>query len=119
MAAYGIGDLERFLGVRAHVIRYWEKEVPLIQPKKDSAGRRVYSKRDLLIFFRLKYLLYDRRFTLEGAREQLFRELTGGEPGLKAHLGALRSGLVELYFLVHGASGGDEKPAPEDRTRPR
>jgi DNA-binding transcriptional MerR regulator len=119
VAAYGIGDLERFLGVRAHVIRYWEKEVPLIQPKKDSAGRWIYSKRDLLIFFRLKYLLYNRRFTLEGAREQLFRELTGtGEqPGLKAHLEALRSGLVELYFLVHGSAGGDEKPAPEDRDR--
>jgi DNA-binding transcriptional MerR regulator len=119
VTAYGIGDLERFLGVRAHVIRYWEKEVPLIQPKKDSAGRWIYSKRDLLIFFRLKYLLYDRRFTLEGAREQLFRELTGGRPGLKAHLEALRSGLVELYFLVHGSAGGDENPATENRIRPR
>jgi DNA-binding transcriptional MerR regulator len=114
-----MGDLERFLGVKAHVIRYWEKEVPLIQPKKDNAGRRIYSKRDLLILFRLKYLLYDRRFTLEGAREQLFRELTGEQQGLKAHLEALRSGLVELYFLARGSAGGDEKPATEDRGRSR
>jgi DNA-binding transcriptional MerR regulator len=119
VTAYGIGDLERFLGVKAHVIRYWEKEIPLIQPKKDSSGRRLYSKRDLLIFFRLKYLLYDRRFTLEGARDQLFRELTGTQPGLKAHLEALRSGLVELYFLVHDAGGDGENPEPGDRDRPR
>jgi DNA-binding transcriptional MerR regulator len=111
VAAYGIGDMEKLLGVKAHVIRYWEKEIPLIQPRKDLSGRRVYAKRDLLIFFRLKYLLYDRRFTIEGARDQLFRELTGGDTGnseegqnLKAHIAALRSDLVELYSLVHRVS---------------
>jgi DNA-binding transcriptional MerR regulator len=109
MAAYGIGDLEKLLGVKAHVIRYWEKEIPLIQSRRDLGGRRVYAKRDLLVFFRLKYLLYDRRFTIEGAREQLFRELTGSDSvsdvvknqNLKAHIEALRSDLVDLYFLVH------------------
>jgi DNA-binding transcriptional MerR regulator len=108
MAAYGIGDLEKLLGVKAHVIRYWEKEIPLIQSRRDLGGRRVYAKRDLLVFFRLKYLLYDRRFTIEGAREQLFRELTGEGNGgsdsvqnLKAHIEALRSDLLDLYFLVH------------------
>jgi DNA-binding transcriptional MerR regulator len=105
MAAYGIGDLEKLLGVKAHVIRYWEKEIPLIQSRRDLGGRRVYAKRDLTVFFRLKYLLYDRRFTIEGAREQLFRELTGdieGQQNLKAHLDALRGDLLDLYSLVHG-----------------
>ncbi|WP_010257748.1 MerR family transcriptional regulator [Treponema primitia] len=114
MAAYGIGDLEKLLGVKAHVIRYWEKEVPLIQSRKDLAGRRVYAKRDLLIFFRLKYLLYDRRFTIEGAREQLFREFTGGgieNQNLKAYIEALRSDLVDLYFLVHQPDGPTQPPA--------
>jgi DNA-binding transcriptional MerR regulator len=108
MAAYGIGDMEKILGVKAHVIRYWEKEIPLIQPRKNPGGRRVYAKRDLLILFRLKYLLYERHFTLEGARDQLFRELTGGgdsgaetKQDLKALIEALRSDLVDLYFLVH------------------
>ena len=76
MAAYGIRELEKLMGVKAHVIRYWEKEIPLLQSRRDLNGRRVYAKRDLTVFFRLKYLLYDRRFTIEGAREQLFRELT-------------------------------------------
>jgi DNA-binding transcriptional MerR regulator len=118
MAAYGIGDLEKLLGVKAHVIRYWEKEIPLIQPRKDLSGRRVYAKRDLLILFRLKHLLYDRRFTLEGAQEQLFRELTGGaaddagtNQDIKALIEALRSELVDLYFLIHGPDRRPDKPA--------
>jgi DNA-binding transcriptional MerR regulator len=102
MAAYSIGDLEKFLGVKAHVIRYWEKEIPFLQPRKDLGGRRVYGKRDLLVFFRLKYLLYDRRFTLEGAKEQLFREFSSARQDLTAQFQALRSDLLDLYFLVHG-----------------
>jgi DNA-binding transcriptional MerR regulator len=117
MAAYGIGDLEKILGVKAHVIRYWEKEIPLIQSRRDLGGRRVYAKRDLRIFFRLKYLLYDRRFTIEGAREQLFRERTGeGDGGenqnLKAHIEALRSDLLDLYFLVHEPTGSHQADSP-------
>ncbi|GHV77099.1 hypothetical protein AGMMS49942_19200 [Spirochaetia bacterium] len=101
MVTYGIGELEKLLGVKAHVIRYWEKEIPLIQSRRDLNGRRVYAKRDLTVLFRLKYLLYDRRFTIEGAREQLFREHTGEDQNLKAHIEALRSDLLDLYFLVH------------------
>ena len=122
MAAYGIGDLEKLLGVKAHVIRYWEKEIPLIQSRRDLNGRRVYAKRDLSVFFRLKYLLYNRRFTIEGARDQLFRELTGeGDDhsdtvqNLKAHIEALRGGLLDLYSLVHEPTGSHE---PTDSHKP-
>jgi DNA-binding transcriptional MerR regulator len=136
MAGYGMGDLEKLLGVKDYVIRYWEKEIPLIQSRKDLSGRRVYAKRDLLIFLRLKYLLYDRRFTIEGARAQLFRETGGADDGgdsadaegagerpsstqipaqnLKAHIEALRADLLDLYFLVHGPAS-PEKRTGEDR----
>ncbi|MDR1900971.1 MAG: MerR family transcriptional regulator [Treponema sp.] len=100
MSSYSIGDLERLLRVKIHVIRYWEKEIPLIQPKRDSQGRRVYSNRDLQIFLRLKYLLYDRRFTVKGAREQLFRELSGERQDLRSQIAGLRSNLLDLYFIV-------------------
>jgi DNA-binding transcriptional MerR regulator len=102
MTTYSIGDLEKFLNVKAYVIRYWEKEISFLQPRKDIGGRRIYGKRDLLIFFRLKYLLYDRRFTLEGAKEQLLRELSSDYQDLEAHIQALRSELLDLYFLAHG-----------------
>ena len=100
MASYSIGDAERLLRVKIHVIRYWEKEIPLIQPVKDVYGRRMYRDRDLQIFFRLKYLLYERRFTLEGARAQLYRELAGEYQDLRGYISALRSELLSLFFFV-------------------
>jgi DNA-binding transcriptional MerR regulator len=100
MQSFSIGDLERFLGVKAHVIRYWEREIPFIQPRKDLGGRRIYGKRDVLMFSRLKYLLYDRKFTVEGAKEQLYRDLSGGNEDARAAMDELRSDLLDLYFLV-------------------
>jgi len=101
MTSYSIGDIERLLRVKNHVIRYWEKEIPMIQPEKNAYGRRIYRDRDLQLLFRLKYLLYDRRFTIEGAREQLYLELAGENQDLRGSISALRSELMALYFLVH------------------
>ena len=106
MASYSIGDVERLLQVKNHVIRYWEKEVPLIQPIKDVYGRRDYRDRDLQILFRLKYLLYERRFTLEGAKAQLYSELAGEDQDLRGMISALRSELLGLLFLVRGGVTG-------------
>jgi DNA-binding transcriptional MerR regulator len=99
MASYSISDVERLLRVKIHVIRYWEKEIPLIQPVKDTYGRRIYTSRDLQIFFRLKYLLYERRFTIEGARAQIYRELAGEYQDLRGRISALRSELLNLFFF--------------------
>jgi hypothetical protein len=57
-----------------------------------------YSDRDLQIFLRLKYLLYERRFTVEGAREELFQEASGSAQDLRGQIAALRSALAELYL---------------------
>ncbi|MDR1443980.1 MAG: MerR family transcriptional regulator [Treponema sp.] len=100
---YGIRDLERILNVKIHVLRYWEREIPLLQPKKDARGKLHYSDRDLQIFLRLKYLLYNRHFTVEGAREELFREVSGETQDLRAQIGALRSCLAELYLIAKGS----------------
>jgi DNA-binding transcriptional MerR regulator len=106
-----IRDIERLLRVKNHVIRYWEKEVPLIQPKKEASGRHSYSDRDLQIFLRLKHLLHERHFTMEGAREELYRELSGERQDLRAAMGALRSELLRLYDVVRAAvpEGGGKR----------
>jgi DNA-binding transcriptional MerR regulator len=99
MASYHIGEVERLLGVKSHTLRYWEKEVPLLQPRKDAFGRRAYSGRDVSLLLRLKHLLYERRFTIEGAREQLLLERSGGRQDLRALADSVRSELVAAYFL--------------------
>ena len=96
MGSFVIGDVERILQVKNYVIRYWEKEIPLIQPRKDNTGKRIYSDRDVQLLLRLKYLLYNRRFTLEGAKEQLFQELSGDFQDLRGQISALRSDLLAL-----------------------
>jgi DNA-binding transcriptional MerR regulator len=108
MGSYGIGDAARLLQVKVHVIRYWEREIPLIQPKKGAQGRRYYSDRDMQILLRLKYLLYERHFTVEGAREELYRELSGDFQDLRAGIAALRRELLDMYYLV--CPRGDEAP---------
>lgn len=105
MASYSTGDLERLLRVKSHVIRYWEKEIPLIQPTKDQYGRREYRDRDLQILLRLKYLLYDRRFTLEGAKNQLYGELAGENQDIRGRISAIRSELLDLFFFIRRYAG--------------
>ena len=114
MAYYNSGDIEQLLQVKTHVLRYWEKEIPVIQPIKDTYGRRKYRERDLQLFLRLKYLLYDRRFTIEGAKEQLYRELSGEQQNVQGHLSALRSELLSLYFKVHNPSIESEGVSEND-----
>ena len=100
MSTYSMSELERLLRVKSHVIRYWEKEIPLIQPEKNNFGRRVYRDRDLQLLFRLKYLLYERRFTIEGAKSQLYLEMAGENQDLRARISALRTELFSLFSLV-------------------
>jgi DNA-binding transcriptional MerR regulator len=99
MAAYQIGDVERLLDVKSHTLRYWEKEMPLLQPRKDAFGRRVYSGHDITMLLRLKHLLYERHFTIEGAREQMLLELSGDAQDVRAIVDSIRSELVAVYFL--------------------
>jgi DNA-binding transcriptional MerR regulator len=98
--SYTAADAARLLRVKIHVIRYWEREIPLIQPRKDIQGKRLYSDRGLQLLLRLKYLLYERHFTVEGAREELYREISGERQDLRALAAALRSQLMELYLMI-------------------
>src|SRR4051812_39702008 len=68
---FRIGEVASAVGVETHVLRYWESEFRSIRPQKSSRGQRVYSRRDVETLMRVKELLYDRGFTIAGARRQL------------------------------------------------
>ena len=68
---FRIGEVASALGVETHVLRYWETEFRSIRPQKSSRGQRVYSRRDVDTLMRIKELLYERGFTIAGARKQL------------------------------------------------
>lgn len=71
---YTIGQIEDLTGVKAHVLRYWEEVVPGFTPQKDLTGRRVYSQREVDLILRLKYLINEKKFTAEGAGQQIMEE---------------------------------------------
>ncbi len=78
---YRIGDVSRIAGVKPHVLRYWETEFPGISPKKSSTGQRMYRRAEVERILNIRHLLYERRFTIEGARS-LLRD-GGDEPAAK------------------------------------
>lgn len=71
---FKIGEVSELLGVEAYVLRYWETEFPVLSPKKSGTGHRLYRRKDVELLLRIKHLLYDKRFTIEGARQSLQSE---------------------------------------------
>ncbi len=71
---FKIGEVSELLGVEAYVLRYWETEFPIVSPKKSGTGHRLYRRKDVETLLRIKHLLYNMRFTIEGARQALQSE---------------------------------------------
>ncbi|MBI5787899.1 MAG: MerR family transcriptional regulator, partial [Candidatus Schekmanbacteria bacterium] len=61
--------------IKPHVLRYWEAEFGLIKPKKDKQGQRLYRQKDIEIILHIKELLYDQRFSIQGAKQRLKEEM--------------------------------------------
>ena len=104
MREYSIGEVAEILGVKHHVLRYWEQEIPLVNPAKDNFGRRVYSGRDVQILLRVRYLVHETGYTVRGASERILNELTGPAAGNKARLQAVRDQLLPLLADVSAAA---------------
>src|SRR5512133_3484311 len=68
---FKIGEVSELLGVEPYVLRYWESEFPGLSPKKSGTGHRLYRRKDVELLLRIKHLLYEKRFTIEGARQTL------------------------------------------------
>jgi DNA-binding transcriptional MerR regulator len=67
---FTIGEISKLTGVKAHVLRYWEQVVPMLEPAKRS-GRRYYQRQDLLIICEIDRLLNREGYTLAGALAQI------------------------------------------------
>lgn len=69
---YRIGDLAKLLNVEKFVVRFWEKELEIKQ-KRSKGGQRFYQEADFQTFLIIKDLLYNKKFTIAGAKEELIR----------------------------------------------
>ncbi|WP_296324572.1 MerR family transcriptional regulator [Treponema sp. UBA3813] len=99
---YTIGEVEELTGIKQNILRYWETVIPGFAPRKDLGGRRVYTERDFEIVLRLKHLIYERKFTIEGARKEILHESQAYENNAEAMnaIRELRTELTQLYFEI-------------------
>jgi DNA-binding transcriptional MerR regulator len=77
---FKIGEVSELLGVEPYVLRYWETEFPALSPKKSGTGHRLYRRKDVELLLRIKHLLYEKRFTIEGARQSLHAAARAPKP---------------------------------------
>ena len=118
---FRIGDVSAILGVKPHVIRFWEGEFPFLAPEKAPSGQRVYRRSQIESLILVKHLLHVERYSIEGARKKLTefrrssqlreamdavvsgRALPGAGVGSvipKQEVGGLRNRIEELRTLI-------------------
>ena len=68
---FRIGEVARLAGIKPYVLRFWETEFPSLGPKKSGTGHRLYHRKEVELVLEIKRLLYEKRFTIEGARKFL------------------------------------------------
>ncbi|WP_420320328.1 MerR family transcriptional regulator [Flagellimonas sp.] len=71
---YAIGEVAKAFGVNTSLIRFWEKEFDVLQPKKNAKGNRKFTPKDIQNLQLIYHLVKERGFTLEGAKIHLKEE---------------------------------------------
>ena len=95
---YTIGEVSRMFKVNTSLIRFWEKEFDVLQPKKNAKGNRKFTPADVKNLEFIYYLVKERGFTLDGAKKRL-KENKGGKTdnlSIIRHLKEIRGFLVDL-----------------------
>lgn len=68
---FRIGEVARLAGIKPYVLRFWETEFSGLGPRKSGTGHRLYRRKDVEMVLEIKRLLYEKRYTIEGARKYL------------------------------------------------
>jgi DNA-binding transcriptional MerR regulator len=91
-----ISEVAEVVSVKPHVLRYWETQFSMLRPRKNRAGNRMYRPEEIKLLLRIKELLYDRRYTIAGARRTLLAERREAAPQVE-----LSFGDAERKLVVH------------------
>ena len=77
---FTIGEVSDLCGVKPHVLRYWEQEFTQLKPLKRRGNRRYYQHHEVLLIRRIRELLYEHGFTINGARNRLEEPVSAPSP---------------------------------------
>ncbi|HEX6004350.1 MAG TPA: MerR family transcriptional regulator, partial [Burkholderiales bacterium] len=100
-----IGEVSELCAVKAHVLRYWEQEFTQLRPVKRRGNRRYYQHHEVLLIRRIRELLYDQGFTINGARnrlDELVSEPSKSSRSARGGVGQLRREIRSVIDLLRG-----------------
>ncbi|NUN08536.1 MAG: MerR family transcriptional regulator [Ignavibacteriaceae bacterium] len=104
---YSISEVSKITEVEQYVLRYWETEFDELKPQKNRAGNRVYTNKDIQVILTIKYLLRDKKFTIEGAKKNLRDYITANRTNEESKQSA----------TVTQEVAGDEKVVLDDKLK--
>ncbi|MBT8336679.1 MAG: MerR family transcriptional regulator [Gemmatimonadetes bacterium] len=117
-AYYSIGEACDITGLKPHVLRYWESQFKVLSPTKNRAGNRVFRPKDIELVILVKKLLYEEKYTIEGARQRLLELRQAGVLAEERQsvldpefLMIMKEELEELHEVLDPSSSFD----PEDQ----
>ncbi len=96
---FRIGEVSELTRTKAFVLRYWETEFSSLQPVKSKSGHRLYRRKDVELIFQIRRLLYEKGFTIEGARRHLASDSKNHAE--QKHLFQSPPNLKELKVIRH------------------
>lgn len=83
---FKIGEVSRIAGLPSHVIRFWENEFSKIRPHRTPSGQRLYTQRNIETILEIKHLLYEQKYTIEGARQFMKSSKSGVTPAVLSEI---------------------------------
>jgi len=96
---YSIGDVSEATALKQYVLRYWETEFAILNPAKNRAGNRTYKDEDIKVIRHIKELLYEKKFTIRGAKQYL-EEYYSNKSDTSSNIVAISSQNVDREFLL-------------------
>lgn len=119
---YSIGEVCELTDLKPHVLRYWESQFRFLNPAKNRSGNRVYQRKEIELIQLVKHLLYNEKYTIEGARQKIDEHRKSGV--LRSHARAALSvetladverQLEETLKVLSGARPVPEAEPEEER----
>jgi len=109
---FRIGEVARLAGIKPYVLRFWETEFSALDPKKSGTGHRLYRRKEVQLVLEIKRLLYEKRYTIEGARKFLEARPKNGDPATPAPVGVTKKSAGKQSMGKQSQVGLFDVPAP-------
>jgi len=99
---FRIGEVAKIVGVEPYVLRFWEREFSTLKPVKTKTNQRLYRRQDIELVFEIKKLLYEKKFTIEGAKRHITEGVKKKAEPRQLALNLEESELKEMLKWVRG-----------------